>query len=110
MEVSIGDLKLAALQGLMGKVFPNLRAVCVNANDHLIQIYFYYKDSISEKEEIVCQNAVNQMKADLLRLHLHEKSEIRFESAIIRIDFPKKMPLIGSWVFYRQEDSSQYVD
>jgi hypothetical protein len=30
--------------------------------------------------------------------------------SIIRIDYPKKMPLIGHWVFYRQEDSSQYIE
>lgn len=109
MGVSVGDLKLSAQRGLLGNIFPNLRAVCVNANDHLIQIYFYHKNSISEKEKALCEDVVNQIITDFAQ-NRQEKSQIKFDTAIVHIDFPKKMPLIGHWVFYRQEDSSQYID
>jgi len=109
MGVSVGDLKLSAQRGLLGNVFQNLRAVCINANGDLVQIYFYHKNSISEKEQALCQDVLNQTRIDFAQ-NRKEKSQIKFETAIVHIDFPKKMPLIGHWVFYRQEDSSQYID
>ncbi len=107
MEISIGNLKLSAQRSLLKNVFPNLRAVCINEDCHLIRIYFYYENNLSEEELYLCKNTVNQLKEDFQN---QKDFQTEFDTAIIRIDFPKKMPLIGHWIFYRKEDSSQYVD
>lgn len=103
------DIKITVQRSLLGNIFPNLRSVCVETNDHLIRIYFYHEYDITEKEIALCQNVIDQMLADFSKNYRGE-SQIKVEKAIIRVDFPKKMLLTGYRVFYRQEDSSQYVD
>lgn len=109
MVVSIGDLKLSAQEALLRNVFPNLRAVCVNTHNRLIQICFYHKNSITEKERALCQDVMSKIISAFSQ-NREDEPQIKFDATIVRIDFPKKMPLIGHWVFYRQEDSSLYID
>jgi hypothetical protein len=109
MKVFIGDLKLSALKALLGNVFPNLRAVCVDSEDNLIKVYFYHKNPLADEEKGLCEKAISQIMNDFSNPS-QGKSLMKFEMPIIRIDYPKKMPLVGFWVFFRQEDSSRYID
>ena len=48
-NVTIGFLKLSAQRALLGNVTPNLRAVCLNYKDYVIEIIFFYDKGISVK-------------------------------------------------------------
>lgn len=105
MKVPEDELKLSTQQGLLGNIFPTLRAVCVESKENLILISFYYDGEISDDDKECCESTLDEIFADC-----SYGPGMKFETYILRLDFPKKMPLIGHWVFYRQEDSSQYVD
>lgn len=110
MKVSVGDLKLSVLRGLLGNVFPKLRAVCVNSKENLIFVCFYCDGEISEDDKELCESTLDDIIADFCHLVKEGKDSMEFETPIIRLDYPRKMPLIGDWVYYRHEDSSLYID
>lgn len=105
MIVNLRTLKLAALAGLLGNVFPRLRAVCVDSQENLVIVCFYCDGEISDDEKECCESTLDEIFASCSQV-----STIEFETPIIQLDYPKKMPLIGHWVFYRKEDSSRYID
>jgi hypothetical protein len=99
MAVNIINVKLSAQRGLLGNIFPELRAVCVDSKKNLIKICFYIDGEISEKKKECCESTLDQIIADFCNL----QEEIEFETPIIRLDYPQKPILIGYWVYYRQE-------
>lgn len=108
MIVESVNLRLSAQRGLLGNVFPKLRAVCVNSTENLIFICFYCDGEISEDDKELCESTLDQVIADFW---IGEgENEIGFEAPIIPLNYPKKMPLNGHWVYYRHEDSSLYID
>lgn len=109
MKVPMEDLKLSVQRALLTNVFPTLRAVCVESRENLISLCFYCDGEPSEDNRECCESVMDEVIADFF-LASADKPVIEFEMPIIRIDFPKKMPLTGCWVFYRQEDSSRYID
>lgn len=110
MKVSLADLQLSVQRGLLGNVFSKLRAVCIESREkNLIFLCFYCEGEISEDDRECCESVVDQVVADFACVS-EDKPVIEFETPIVRVDYPKKMPLIGHWVFYRKEDSSRYID
>lgn len=108
MIIDMIDLRISIQRGLLGNVFPKLRAVCANSFENLIVINFYCDGAISEDERELCESTLDQVIADFW---IGEgDNEMSFETPIIRLDFPKRMPLNGHWVYYRHEDSSLYID
>lgn len=109
MIVNLSTVKLSTVSGLLGNVFPNLRAVCVDSRENLIYIGFYYDGELTNEEKECCESTLDQIFADCSYIS-EEKVPVNFETKILRLDYPKKMPLIGDWVYYRHEDSSRYID
>lgn len=103
MIVDVVNLKLSVQRGLLGHVFQKLRAVCVEAKENLISVYFYVDGEISEDEKESCEATIDQIIADFCHLS-DDGKEIEFQTPIIRLDYPKKPPLIGYWVYYRFEN------
>jgi hypothetical protein len=108
MIIDMVDLKLSTIRGLLGRVFPALRAVCINSTENLIQIYFYCDGEITNDKKKMCSSVLDQIVVDFDHLTQNE-NRLRFEAPVIRLDYPNKMPLTGSWIYYRYEDSSKYV-
>lgn len=104
------DLLLSTQRGLLGNVFPKLRAVCVNSTENLVFVCFYCDGEISEEEIEHCESTLDDIIADFCNLAKEGEEEVEFETPIIRLDYPKKMPLTGDWTYYRYEDSSRYID
>lgn len=109
MKVPIGDLKLSVQRALLSNVFRSLRAVCVESRENLIFLCFYCDGEVSEDHRECCESVLDEVIADFF-FASKDKPVIEFETPVIRLDYPKKMPLIGDWVFYRKEDSSRYVE
>jgi len=99
MKVPEDDLKLSAQRGLFGNVFQKLRAVCVESKENLIFVCFYCDGEISDDDNECCESTLDEIFADCSYV-----PEIKFETSIVRLDYPQKMPLIGDWVYYRYED------
>ncbi len=110
MIIDIVNLRLSAQRGLLYNSFPELRAVCVESSENLIYVCFYCDGKISEENNELCECVLDDIMADFCNMGTKEGVEIKFETPIIRLDYPKKMPLRGCWVYYRHEDSSRYVD
>lgn len=102
MSISIGDLKLSAQCGLLGNVFPKLRAVCVNIDKNVIHVRFYIDQEISDDEKEFCESTLDEVIADFCN-HTVDGEEIEFETPLIRLDYPQKPPLVGHWVYFRAE-------
>lgn len=96
--MDIGELKLSAQRALLGNVTPNLRAVCVNVEENVISAVFYCDKEISEEEFELYEQVKDQIIADFCNLQ-----ELEFSLETVRLDYPKKMPLKGFWVYYRNE-------
>lgn len=109
MAIEIVDLKLSVQRGLLGNVFPSLRAVCINAIQNRIIICFYVDGEITDNEKECCECVLDDVTADFFKAKADKRSQIEFETPIIRLDYPQKPPLIGYWVYYRHEDTSKYV-
>ncbi len=110
MIIDVVNLKLSAQRGLLGNVFPELRAVCVESTENLIYVCFYCDGEISAENKDLCECVLDDIIADFYNRTKEGEPEIEFETPIIRLDYPKKMSLKGRWVYYRHEDSSRYVD
>lgn len=105
MIVDLRSLKLATLAGLLGNVCQKLRAVCVDSKENLIFVCFYFDGEISDDDKECCESTLDEVFASFSYI-----STMEFETPIVRLDYPKRMPLIGEWVYYRHEDSSRYID
>jgi hypothetical protein len=105
MVVDMVDLKLSTARGLLGHVFPTLRAVCVNSTENLIRVCFYCNGEITEDHTELCESVLDDVTSDFLHLIKEGEGGLEFETPIIRLDYPNKMPLVGEWVYYRCEDS-----
>lgn len=102
MIIDIIRVKLSAQRGLLGNVFPELRAVCVESKESLITIYFYIDGEISEDQKECCESALDDITADFFVSNNKEK-ELIFDTPILRLDYPSPPPLVGHWVYYRHE-------
>jgi hypothetical protein len=109
MIIDIDDLKLSTQRALITNVFPNLRAVCVDSRDNLIYLCIYCDGEASEDDKECCESILDEVIADFFYAS-DDKPVIEFEMPVKRLDYPKKMPLIGEWVYYRHEDTSRYID
>lgn len=107
MTLDIVNLKLSAQRALLGHVFADLRAVCVNISENIIQVYFYIDGEISEEQKELCESVVDEIVADFCHIKIKDK-DVEFETPFIRLNYPKKQTLCGHWVYYRSEDSSKY--
>ncbi len=104
MIVDIGYLKLSAQRRLLYNVFPELRAVCVSAEENLIYMAFFIDGEITEEQKECCESVLDDVTAEFFRVNYsNEKDELEFETHFIRLDYPQKPPLRGSWVYYRHE-------
>jgi hypothetical protein len=92
-------LKLLLMHSLLGKVRPNLRSVVssVNAMKDLVTFYFYFNGEISDKDQQLANQIVNDAMA-----HFHSAYTAKIE--IERIDYPKLMPELRQAVYKRDED------
>ncbi len=109
MIIPMRDLKLSVQSALLSNIFPRLRAVCVDSQENLIFLCFYCDGEPSEADRECCESVLDEVIADFFYA-LEDKPVIEFEISIVSLDYSKKMPLIGEWVYYRYEDPSQYVD
>jgi hypothetical protein len=109
MIVPMEDLKLSVQRALVTNVFPSLRAVCVESRKNLIFLCFYCDGEASDDDRECCESVFDEVSADFFYAS-EDKPLIEFEVPIVRLDYPKKIPLIGEWVYYRYEDSSKYID
>ncbi len=105
MIINSVNLRLSAQRGLLGNVFPELRAVCVESTENLIYVCFYCDGEITPEIKEHCECVLDDITSDFCHI-----DKIEFETPFIRLDYPKKMPLRGDWVYYRHEDSSRYID
>ena len=103
------DLLLSVQRGLLENVFSKLRAVCAGSTENTIFTYFYHDSEITEEERELCEHAIDQIMSDFFYAS-ENKPVIEFQMPVIRIDYPKRLPLRGDWVYYRHEDSSLYID
>lgn len=102
MKVPEDDLKLSTQRGLLGNVFPTLRAVCVESKENLIFVCFYYDGELFDDDKECCESTLDEIFADY-----SYGPKMKFETPIVRLDYPQKMPLIGEWVYCRYEDLNQ---
>ncbi len=109
MTIDRVDVLLSAQRSLLGNIFSKLRAVCVDSNENVIFANFYHDGEITDDERELCEHSIDQIIGDFFYIS-EDKSRIEFEMPIIRLDYPKKIPLRGDWVYYRYEDSSRYID
>ena len=104
MVIDIINVKFSVQVGLLGNVFPELRAVSVDSKENLIQVYFYVDGEISDEQRECCECVLDDIIADFfLTKKYDEKGLLEFEYPVIRLDAPKKPPLVGHWVYYRYE-------
>jgi len=91
---------LLGMQGaLLGRVTPELRRVTIKVDENLkeLDFYYFYDGEISQENFKLSNDAINE--ACLLF------SRYLINKHILRIDFPKKIPLFGDRVvFARNED------
>lgn len=95
-------LFLSTIYGLLGNVFPSLRAVCAEESENLIYICFYYDGEITDRDAQLCKRSIDRVIECYIHLSDGDKS-IVFETPMMRMDYPQKMPLRGSWRYYRYE-------
>jgi hypothetical protein len=101
MTIPQYKLNLSAQRALLGHVTPSLRAACISAENKKICIFFYYDGEISDDQKELAQSAVDDIISDF---HIDDEGNtIEFNINILQIDYPQKMPLHGSWVYYRHE-------
>jgi hypothetical protein len=105
MKIPEDYLKLSAQRGLLGNVFQKLRAVCVESQENLIFVCFYCDGEISDEDRECCESTLDDIIADCPR-----SPEMEFETPIVDLGYPKKMPLIGEWVYYRYENPANLID
>lgn len=108
MSFDIVNLKLSAQRGLIGNVFPKLRAVCVDIKENLIYVCFYIDGNILEEEKECCESTLDNIIADFPLVV--EGKETKFETPMIRLDSPQKPPLVGYWVYFRNEEMFRNLD
>lgn len=104
MSIQLPVLKLSIQRALLGNISPKLRAVCANVEENKIYINFYYDGIISEDDQELYEHACAQIMADFSFPEKGSDVETECNMQIIRLDFPQKMPLIGHWVYYRNEE------
>lgn len=97
-------LFLATIYGLLGNVFPSLRAVCAEESESLIYLCFYYDGEITDEDNQLCNHSIDRVLDYFTHLSEGDKS-IAFKTQMLRLDYPQKMPLRGSWRYYRYEET-----
>ncbi len=105
MSVDIVGLKLSAQRGLLYNVFPELRAVCVSAEENLIYVGFFVDGEITEEQREYCASVLDDILADFFQVNPNEEDDLEYEAPIVRLDYPQKPPLRGFWVYYRHESN-----
>ena len=101
-------LFLSTIYGLLGNVFPALRAICGESSEQHIYLCFYYDGEISHEDQKLCENAIDSIKACWENLSENEIM-VEFDIFVIRVDYPKQMTLRGDWVYRRYEKSPEVV-
>lgn len=101
MDITIGFLKLSAQRALLGNVTPNLRAVCLNYRDYVIEIIFFYDKGISENESELCEHVLDQILSDVPTTI--DGVDLTFDIRKIQLDAPEEPVPIGHWVYFRYE-------
>jgi len=71
-------------------------------------VCFYCDGEISEEDKELCECVLDEIHSDFIHLS-KGNSKFEFETPFIRLDYPHKPPLIGHWVYYRNEDTSKYI-
>lgn len=95
--MNLRSLKLSILSALTSNVSRELRGICTKFENNTASIYFYYDGEMSENKKEISELVMDEVIADC------SEREIEFFYPIIRIDYPDRLPLIGSWVFLRAE-------
>ena len=108
MIVDHVKLRLSAQKALLNNIFPNLRAVFVGPTEGEVLICFYIDGEISEEDRKVCESVSKKILSDVLHF-IGAEENVHFNTPIVRLDFPNKMPLNGLWVYYRRENTAEYV-
>lgn len=109
MTLEIYKLRLSAKTGLLGNVFPKLRAVCVESSENIISVIFYCDGPISDEENELCESTMDTIHSDFILSGGDINNPMQINYKIAEIEYPNKMPLIGYWVYYRNENSENYV-
>lgn len=102
MSIDIMNLKLSAQRGLLGNVFPRLRAVCLDTKKNSLFICFYVDGKITKSNRDCCESVIDNIAEDFCNVSRNETG-IEFATSIVRLDYPQKPPLIGHWIYYRSE-------
>lgn len=84
-------------RALLGKVTPNLRAVCLVLSDEKKHLFFYYNTPPSEEEEELASLADTEFISDF------PSPDYQTDCTISVIPYPKKMPENGYYVYLRYE-------
>ena len=95
MEVFSIDYALLAIQSaLLGVVSPELRAVVVDfsKDESLLYTRFYYDGKVSDNLIDLWECAITEASADL-------GPDCLLDDGIERLDFPKKIPFKGRYVY-----------
>jgi len=96
-----GKILLAALNALLGKTTPELRAVTVDWNDFVAWIHLYYDGEISETNILLARQAIEDFGEYL-------PSEFMHSGYIERLDYPQRIPYCNL-VYQRKELSSELL-
>ncbi|MCX6989859.1 MAG: hypothetical protein NTX49_02155 [Chlamydiae bacterium] len=99
MEIFSIEYALLAMQNaLLGAVTPELRAVAIDIDkdSDMFTVRIYYDGEASEKQLDVWRCAVTESSADL-------GIDCRVDDYIERLDYPKKIPNLGHFAYFRKE-------
>ena len=109
MAIDIAQIKLSAQVGLLGNVFPMLRAVCVDYSNNCISVLFYCDGKISFEDRELCESTMDTIHSDFILSNQNMKKLMQINCEIFEIPYPNKINLIGHLVYYRNENSENYI-
>lgn len=95
VEHLISDLILNTSKALLGEIEARFRGVAVEWQNDIINVFFYIDGEIDQDLEDNCTSIGAEIVACYVDVGIEEK--------IIRIDFPKKLPVHLNWVYKRKE-------
>jgi hypothetical protein len=89
---------LSLQKALLGNVTPELRAVVadINERDNLLYIRCYYGGEVDKKTLDLWERVITESWADF-------GSNYKLDSAVVRLDYPLKVPFQGRYAYLRKE-------
>ncbi len=102
MTLSLAKLRLSVQTALIGRIWPDLRAVFVQVFERVALVYFYHHGILEGLDRSLYEEAM----ASLLNDIKHDDGEhIEVIYDAIRVDVPYSPPHLGACVYMRYESS-----